>query len=156
MKEIIKRDEPDQLIAYVDGSYDDSIKRYAYGCVYIKPDGEIETEYGGDSKEDVLVSRNVSGEMIGAMRAAKWCEERGYGSLRICYDYEGIEKWVTGEWKTKKELTKKYAEYMRRRMERIRITFLKVAAHTGDMYNEMADRLAKKGLISEGNGSEEE
>ncbi|MFQ9072177.1 MAG: hypothetical protein ACLR43_05120 [Faecalibacillus faecis] len=26
--------------------------------------------------------------------------------ISIYYDYEGIEKWVTGEWKAKKEITK--------------------------------------------------
>ena len=39
-----------KLIAYVDGSYDDSIKKYAFGCVFLLPDGRVYTQYGnGDN-----------------------------------------------------------------------------------------------------------
>ena len=31
--------EPGTLLAYVDGSYDDSMKKYAFGCVFLLPDG---------------------------------------------------------------------------------------------------------------------
>ena len=40
---------------------------------------------------------------------------------------------------------------MRQNGHRINISFTKVAAHTGDYYNEMADKLAKKAL-TEGDG----
>ena len=142
-------DHPGQLVAYVDGSYEHSIGRYAYGCVYLTPEGDIVTESGGDNKEEVATARNVAGEMLGAMHAVKWCMEKGYKSIKIFYDYEGIEKWARGMWKTNKSLTKKYAEYMRRQMERIDISFEKVVAHTGDKYNEMADKLAKQGLLQD-------
>ncbi len=141
------RDESDQLVVYVDGSYDHSIKRYAYGCVYLTPEGELYTEYGGDSKEEVAASRNVSGEMLGSMHAVKWCIEKGYKSIKICYDYAGIEMWATGGWKTKNPLTRMYAEYMKRQMTRVKVTFQKVTAHTGNKYNELADKLAKEGLL---------
>ena len=29
------------LVAYVDGSYNDDVKRYAFGCVFITPAEEI-------------------------------------------------------------------------------------------------------------------
>ena len=32
------------LLAYVDGSYDNSLKKYAFGCVFILPDGKLYTE----------------------------------------------------------------------------------------------------------------
>ncbi len=34
------------LLTYVDGSYDDSLKKYAFGCVFLLEDGTIYTEYG--------------------------------------------------------------------------------------------------------------
>lgn len=45
------------------------------------------------------------------------------------------------------ELTQKYAAYMQNCAGKIRIAFRKVAAHTGDYYNEEADQLAKKALL---------
>lgn len=59
------------------------------------------------------------------------------------YDYLGIEKWSTGEWKAKKDLTKDYAAFMQKYMKIINIEFEKVKAHTGVEFNEEADRLAK-------------
>ncbi len=142
---------PDKLLTYVDGSYDDSIKKYAFGCVFILSDGRIYTEYGNGDNPQSLQHRNVTGEMLGAMYAVKTAMLNGYKAIEIRYDYEGIEKWVTGEWRSKTELTGKYAASMREWGRSIRITFTKVAAHSNIKYNELADKLAKKGL-TEGHG----
>ncbi len=134
------------LVAYVDGSYEHSVKRYAFGCVFILPDDTVYVENGSGGNPDTAKLRNVSGEMLGAMYAVRWAIKNGFSQIELRYDYEGIEKWVTGEWKSKTELTGKYAAAMRRWMESIRMRFTKVAAHTNVYYNELADRLAKDGL----------
>ena len=137
------------LIVYVDGSYSQDIGAYSYGCIILTPEGEtVRLSDRGDSPE-CLAIRNVAGEMLGAMNAVKWAIARQYSHIEICYDYEGIEKWVTGAWKAKMELTQKYAEYMRRQGQKIEIIFTKVEAHTGDYYNEQADLLAKEALTKE-------
>lgn len=141
----------DKLLTYVDGSYNVSIPKYSFGCVFILPDGKIYTEYGNGDNPQSLQHRNVTGEMLGAMFAVKTAMMNGFRAVEICYDYQGIEKWVTGEWKSKTELTQKYTGAMREWSGRIQITFTKVAAHTNVKYNELADQLAKKGLL-EGNG----
>lgn len=141
----------DQIVAYVDGSFNKDIGRYAFGCVLIMPDGEIVRESGSGDNPESLELRNVTGEMLGAMYAVKWCEVNGYPAVRICYDYMGIEMWATGAWKANKDLTRKYAAFMRESAGRIRISYQKIAAHTGDKYNEEADRLAKAALV-EGKG----
>lgn len=134
------------LIAYVDGSFQKKIGRYSYGCILIAPDGSITRESGSGSEPQSLALRNVAGEMLGAMHAVQWAQEQGYTSIDIRYDYAGIEQWATHGWQAKNELTQKYAAYMGRCMEQIRITFTKIAAHTGDRYNEEADQLAKEAL----------
>lgn len=135
-----------ELLAYVDGSYSDSLKRYAFGCVFLLSDGRIYTECGSGCDPASLQHRNVTGEMLGAMYAVKFAMLNGFGAVEIRYDYAGIEKWVTGEWKSTKELTGKYAAAMRKWGTQISITFTKVAAHTNVTYNELADRTAKRGL----------
>lgn len=141
----------DQIIAYVDGSFDEKIGRYAFGCVMIMPNGEIVRESGNGDNPDSLALRNVTGEMLGAMYAVKWSEKNGYSGIKICYDYSGIEKWALGEWKAKNALTQKYAEFMRENSKKLNISFQKIAAHTGNKYNEEADKLAKAAL-TEGKG----
>lgn len=142
---------PGQVVAYVDGSFDKKVKRYSFGCVLITPDGEIGEWSGNGDNPESLALRNVTGEMLGAMFAVKWCIKNDYPAVDIRYDYSGIEMWATGRWKTNNPLTQKYAAYMRQNGQRIKISFTKIAAHTGNYYNEMADKLAKKAL-TEGNG----
>jgi len=136
----------DCLLTYVDGSYDDSLKKYAFGCVFILDNDRIYTECGNGDNPQSLQHRNVTGEMLGAMYAVKVAMLEGYKAIEIRYDYEGIEKWVTGVWRSKTELTQKYTASMREWQKRIRIKFTKVAAHTNVKYNELADKTAKKGL----------
>ena len=138
--------ESGQIIAYVDGSFEVLLGRYAYGCVILTPEGEIFRESGSGNNPESAALRNVTGEMLGAMNVVKWCIEHGYQAVDIRYDYMGIEMWATGGWKAKNTLTQKYAEYMQRQAKRIQIAFKKIAAHTGDKYNEEADKLAKAAL----------
>lgn len=142
---------PGKVTAYVDGSFDEKIGKYSFGCVMLTPDGGIVRESGNGDNPQSMALRNVTGEMLGAMFAVKWCEKKGYSAIEICYDYMGIEMWATGGWKAKNDLTQKYAAFMRENAKRIQISYKKIAAHTGDKYNEEADKLAKTALL-EGNG----
>lgn len=142
---------PNQIIAYIDGSFDEKIGKYAFGCIIITPNGEVIRESGNGDNPDSIALRNVTGEMLGAMFAVKWCEKNGYPSIKICYDYTGIEMWATGEWKAKNTLTKKYVDFMKEHGRKLNISFDKIAAHTGNKYNEEADKLAKAALV-DGNG----
>lgn len=145
---IVPKEKPQhgELLTYVDGSYEHSIQRYAFGCVFILEDGRVFTECGSGNEPKSLQHRNVTGEMLGAMYAVRTAIFNGYQEIEICYDYEGIERWVTGEWKGKTELTRKYADAMRRWEKQIQVKFVKVPAHSHVKYNELADQTAKKGL----------
>lgn len=140
-----------KVIAYVDGSYDDKLKKYAFGCVILTPSGETIKEHGNGENPASLAIRNVAGEMLGAMFAVKWAITNGYSEIELRYDYEGIEKWVTGDWKAKNELAQKYATSMNEWKQTIQISFLKVTAHSNNKYNDIADELAKTAL-TEGRG----
>lgn len=137
------------LTAFVDGSFEVSVGRYGFGCVILQPGKEPLEYYGSGNKEESAALRNVTGEMLGAMFAVKWAMSHGYKDVLICYDYEGIEKWAIGVWKAKTELTSKYAAAMKEWAESIRISFKKIAAHTGNRYNELADQLAKRAIQDE-------
>ena len=66
--------------------------------------------------------------------------------ITIFYDYEGIESWVTGEWKANLDYTKNYVEYARRASTKVKLHFIKVRAHTGVELNELVDSLAKEAI----------
>lgn len=135
------------VIAYVDGSFEKNIGRYAFGCVILTPDGQEIRKSGSGSDPAGVAIRNVAGEMLGSMTAVNWAIENKYPAVEIRYDYEGVEKWVTGVWRAKTPLTSKYAAHMQAAGKKVGISFCKIAAHTGNHYNEEADQLAKSALL---------
>jgi ribonuclease HI len=132
-------------IAYVDGSYDRRKRVFSYGVVIIK-DGNIYTENRRFIDDPLAEMHNVAGEIKGAEAAMRYALDHGYESIVIYHDYEGIAKWCLGEWVPKKPGTIAYKNYYNEVSQSVQISFVKVAAHTGDYYNEMADRLAKEAL----------
>ena len=139
-------------IAYVDGSYNINTQRFGYGVVLftgaVNEDGspEIVQLSKGFSEPELAEMRNVAGEIMGAAQAMKSAQARGIKEFVIYHDYEGIAKWCTGEWKTKKKWTKKYKAFYDEISKNMKISFVKVEAHSGDVYNDLADQLAKQAV----------
>lgn len=133
------------LTAYVDGSYNDEMKRYSYGLLLILPDGKTIEDYGYGDDKNALPSRNVAGELMGTMKAVKKAVEMGYNEILIFHDYEGIAKWYQGEWKAKSYVATKYMDFMSKHGD-IKIDFQWVKGHSGNKNNEIVDKLAKQGL----------
>jgi len=134
-----------ETLAYVDGSYNLETGSYSYGVVII--DGENEYHFSGreDDKELALM-RNVAGEIKGSMVAMEWARINGKKSIGIYYDYTGIENWALGNWKTNKEGTKNYKKYYDKIKNDLDVVFIKVKAHSGNKYNDLADKLAKEAI----------
>lgn len=141
---------PEGVRAYVDGSYDIATGRFSCGVVMIRTnaDGSMKTRELSQAFEDeeAAKQRNVAGEIMGAKTAIDFCLRNGIHEVEIYHDYEGIGKWADGEWKAKNHLTQSYAGYVARARERMTIRFVKVTAHAGNKYNEIADKLAKDAL----------
>lgn len=134
---------------FIDGSYEHSKQRYSFGLVVDYKERVTMNKCFDDQR--FMSNRNVSGELLGAMYAYQWIiDHKEKGILyRINYDYEGIEKWATSQWKTNKVLTKCYAIISKYAMDKIDIKFNKVPAHSGVELNEVVDQLAKDALLDE-------
>lgn len=131
--------------AYVDGSYDAASKRFSCGVVMLIDGKEtlLKAAYSDPASAEL---RNVAGEIMGARTAISYCLDNGIDAVTIYHDYMGISKWGNNEWKANLEMTQSYKRFVAEARKSIRIDFVKVAAHTGDKYNEMADKLAKSAL----------
>lgn len=139
-------DSPETVYAYVDGSFDVKTMRYGSGVVMLYPDQTTKTlSVMGDDAE-LAEMRNVSGEIYAAELAMKQAIEEGYHRLVIFHDYAGIRHWPLREWKANKAGTQAYRAYYESIADKLQVMFVKVAAHTGDTYNEMADQLAKEAI----------
>ena len=135
-----------EIFAYVDGSFDVKSNKYGYGVVLIFHDGNIEKLNGAGENEVAVSMRNVAGELKGAIIAMQYAVNNKYGRLTVYHDYEGIGKWARKEWKANLDATKAYMEFCDKVRARIDLKFVKVDAHSGVVYNELADELAKSAL----------
>lgn len=136
---------PNAMRAYVDGSYNLATKEYSAGVVVLWQ-GEEKTFSKKADDPNLKSMRNVAGEIMGAQIAMDYAVQEKADTLILYHDYEGIEKWCTKAWEAKQEGTKKYKAYYEQIAEKLNIRFVKVKAHSGDQYNEQADRLAKEAL----------
>lgn len=130
------------IVAYTDGSYNKDTGIWGYGVIVCDEEGHELTTWSGNGSA-YANSRNVTGEIYGVVRAVEGAIQNKCKSIVIRYDYEGISKWISGEWKAKTELTVWYRNRIMKMMNNIAITFEKVTAHTGVGGNERADSLAK-------------
>lgn len=132
--------ENEKIIAYTDGSFNIKNNTAGYAAILKFENGYEKVLHGSITDPKLTTLRNVAGELQAVLEAIKAAEE-ARADLVVYYDYEGIEKWVTGEWKAKKEFTRQYRNAVLEAS--VKIEFYKVVAHTGVEYNERADKLAK-------------
>ena len=145
----------DSVEIYVDGSYSKDTDLTGSGIV-IKANGIIYKKSFVVPTEDDH-SWNIDGECHAVLESLKICggesgiENKTINSrnITINYDYLGIEKWATGEWKAKSKIAKLYAEEFKKLINKYNfsVTFNKVKAHSGDQYNDIADGLAKEVVV---------
>lgn len=135
----------DYVPVYVDGSYNSVTEEFSYGMVVLLEDRE-ETFCEKYEDSELSSMHNVAGEIKGAEAAMRYAIEHGIKQIAIYHDYEGIAKWCTGEWKTNKEGTKAYRAFYEEASKKVTVKFVKVTGHSGDRYNDMADRLAREAL----------
>jgi ribonuclease HI len=132
-----------EIIAYVDGSFMN--KKIGYGSVIMKGN-KILHEISGVMDETYAAHHQIGGELKAVIETVTWCKKNKINDIHIYYDYKGIEMWARAKWKAKNELTQKYQAFMVK--QSITFHFHKVAAHSGNRWNEHADMLAKKGSMS--------
>lgn len=128
------------ITAYTDGSYNVKTGIAGYAAIIMAGDKE-ETLSGSITDPELTSMRNVAGELQAVLSVIEYAQQKGIKKAVICYDYEGIEKWYTGEWKAKKAFTQSYRN--RLHLADMQIEFQKVKAHSGIDLNERVDKLAK-------------
>lgn len=134
-----------KLTVYTDGSYDETRKVYGGGVVIIGVPGadEYVSAQVCGSNPDFIQHRNISGEILAVIKAMDIISNfKDVEEVTIYHDYTGIKFWATGDWKAKKKLSQLYVSCMSEYSKQFRINFVKVKGHSGDYYNNIADRLA--------------
>ncbi|MBR5376893.1 MAG: ribonuclease H family protein [Lachnospiraceae bacterium] len=137
----------DEVIAFVDGSYDAENECSGYGAILLFSDGtreELFRHFDKGYSEDFIALRNVAAELEGVKAAVERGISAGRKKITVFYDYTGIENWARDTWKANKDITKAYKTFIAESEKKIEISFFKVDSHTGVTLNEEADALAKR------------
>lgn len=134
-----------EATAYCDGSFDAATFRFSYGVIIFWKGRKYEFSKSFNDAE-LSQMRNVAGEIKGAEKVFSFCVENGIKSVELFYDYEGIEKWCTGEWKRNKNGTIAYNAAYEKIKRELSVKFSKVKGHSGNKYNDEVDALAKAAL----------
>lgn len=130
---------------YVDGSFNPATKHYGSGLVVVDVENDKVIKEVAFGDKDEAGMRNVVGECMASITALRLANKNNIKEISMFFDYQGIESWANGEWKTKNHFTKWYAKKYKELTKDLTVHFFKVKGHIGDKYNEMADVLSKKG-----------
>ena len=139
----------DVLCCYVDGSFNERLPNYGFGLVCVR-DGEIvHTASGAGRNGEAISMRQIAGELLGAMQALLFAQRAGYAKVVILHDYLGVANHATGAWKRTNPFSVTYHKWMQdffAAYPSLSVSFEKVPAHSGMLYNELADVLAKRSV----------
>lgn len=145
--------DKNEIIAFVDGSYDVTQEKSAFGAIIFSHDGNRDILYKAFTKElgkEFISLRNVAAELEAVKESINWALKYNKFKISIYYDYEGIEKWADGQWKATKAITKEYVRFIQEKRVLLQIEFVKVPAHEGVKFNEEVDAIAKNALLAKG------
>ena len=139
-----------KIAIYVDGSFKTINEHQLIGSAYVvvNPDGSTVERKVAKEVEAGKHARNISGELNATYGAIAYALQNNLPEITIYHDYVGIAEWANLNWKANKPETKQYANYVNRvRNEKgLVINFIHVKGHSGDIFNEVADKLAGEAI----------
>ena len=145
---------------FTDGSYKNipGLGEFYGSAAFIVPGDDVEkgvtlTKAGND---EYVSLHNVSGEIFAVMMAMEHClnvlHVNKEDTIHIFHDFVGIANWVKrkGEkdyWRAKNQTTQTYAAYMNSLVKTTtNLVFHHVTGHSGNVGNELVDKLAKQSI----------
>ncbi|MBF0714592.1 viroplasmin family protein [Gemella sp. GH3] len=131
--------------AFIDGSYDKDAKIYGSGIIIVN-NGRKQQYKLANNNPNIATLHNVAGELEAVKFVLDYACENNLSEIAIFHDYSGIACWATGEWSARLEYTKEYAKFAQNIMNKIKVNFVKVKAHSGNELNEIVDKLAKEAI----------
>ena len=132
------------LKIYTDGSYCEATKKYGAAFVVIENDKEI-YRYSY-AERDITGKKNISGELVAAMRALEWVFITKYSDdIEINHDLSFIKDICTNKINPKIDYGKILKQlYNMCIKDGIAVKFNEIESHSGNYWNNFVDKLAKK------------
>lgn len=138
--------QPGVLYSYVDGSFNANIPNYSFGMCCVLDGDVVHMDKGLGNNAEAIKMQQIGGELLGAINTLLYAKKNGHQHVVILHDYLGVANHATGTWKRSEDFSKTYYNWMQNFFKSnpvMKVNFLKVDAHTGNDFNEIADGLAK-------------
>lgn len=149
-----------EIHVYTDGSYIRGDIQVGGALIQIVDNEVVSCTRFVTEDEDLLKHHQVSGEVVPVLYALKEINDHitkttTVTSVHICYDYTGVKDWLDGTWKKANNAMSRH--YMSAGMQLLNnlkskgvsVQFEKIKSHTGNKYNEYADRIARGSIPEE-------
>ncbi len=95
-------------------------------------------------------SRNIAAEVEAVMQALKWAtSKKKIKRVLIVSDYRSCVEWPLGIWKAHTSVALRYVHFVKKMNKKLEIGFYWVKGHSGNKWNDYADKLAKEALVDE-------
>ena len=143
------------LVVFTDGSFKNNV--FGWGVVILDSDGKVQKRLSGHSSDEAYISsRNISGEVFGAIAAIEWALKNNHKKLSIYHDYQGIAYWIDGTWNRNMPISIMYRQIHDTYYKgKVTLKFTHVPAHSNVKYNEMADQIAKSAIPNTSDSNKE-
>lgn len=131
---------------YVDGSYSKPKGKASWGYILLDENEQIIKKNNGICLFHEMWQ--VNGELEATIQGLKAAIELNIKDVTIFYDFKGIQCWPKRIWKAKKPGSIQYTKDMDELTKEINYSFVKVKAHTDNVWNNKVDELTSiKNLI---------
>lgn len=142
---------------YTDGSYNKKKYPEVYGWAFVVFEELDQIDYASGIGDEFIESYQIGGECQSVLEVLDYCKTHQIFDIDIFHDYIGISKWALGEWKTNKDVSKRYRlDFLIKQSElndlaiasgsKLKINFHHVKGHSGISGNELADQYASEAV----------
>lgn len=130
---------------YIDGSCRGGSSGIGFAVVLVQ--NGISTIYKGRTTGK---QQNISGEIAAAAYAVRVLASQGVQEANIVYDLNTTYEWYVGSFKARSDEAKAYVRFMQSFTESkgLVLHWYNVKSHSGIVYNNEADRVAKQACIN--------
>lgn len=146
--EVIK---DDSYIIWSDGSQNKETGLIRFGYLISCGDKILHEASGEVPYCDEYSANNILGECYAVTDALTYCVSNNLTdkNIVVAHDYIGLKYWMSGEWKRKSDVSKKFYEEVKSFQKELNISFFNIPGHSVHFsMNEKADKLARMGSKS--------
>lgn len=130
----------DKYYFFTDGSH--SYNLNGWGFVVVK-NNEIVHRDHGLVPEQFFDLFQVGGEVFAVVEATKYAKKLRLKNMVIMHDLKFLNKWAVGKIRKHSKLSDDFYDYMKKVDKKMKVTFIKVKAHSGMEFNDAADHEAR-------------